>query len=407
VPYAALFEAERAGVPGAAAFALRSLDAVLASPLHDRVDGGFHRYTVDAAWREPHWEKTLDDNALLTFDLLEAWRYAGRRVDRDAAESTLVFLEGRLQRDDGTFAQALDADAAYYADGERKGRRPPARDESVLVAANAHAARAFVRAGVLLDDPRRLALGRALIDRLLAARRDGRVPHALRAGSESGSLADHAALGLAALELFVATGEPRALAAARDIDRRIGDAFATGSGSSASREFAASPALSLDPQITLRDRPTPSGVSLDLELAARLLALDDPTRPVADVVRRARRLHDGRALRQAALGDEPLSNADGIAAARIADARIEVVVTARQAEALRPWREALWREAPGPATWLLVTEEQRRTLEPDVALLAGKIAGDAPVRGYVCRGWVCARPAADVATFVHQLRALR
>jgi uncharacterized protein YyaL (SSP411 family) len=157
----------------------------------------------------------------------------------------------------------------------------------------------------------------------------------------------------------------------------------------------------------LRDRPIPSGASLALELAARLNAWDDPTSRETTAAERGRRLDAGRAERRAAFGEDVLSNADGLAAARLADVRIEIVVIGRDAASLAPWREALWHEAPTTAVSLVLTEDRRRRLAESLPLLVGKTAAEDAVRGYVCRRWVCARPATNIEMFVAQLRALR
>ena len=57
----------------------RTLDGMAAGGLYDVVGGGFHRYSVDARWVVPHFEKMLYDNALLTSAYLHAWVVSGRR----------------------------------------------------------------------------------------------------------------------------------------------------------------------------------------------------------------------------------------------------------------------------------------------------------------------------------------
>src|SRR5881394_1673127 len=54
--------------------AIATLDAMARGAIHDQIGGGFHRYTVDAAWRTPHFEKTLADQALMSMLYLEAWQ---------------------------------------------------------------------------------------------------------------------------------------------------------------------------------------------------------------------------------------------------------------------------------------------------------------------------------------------
>ncbi len=94
----------------------RTLRAITDGGLHDHVGGGFHRYTVDAAWRVPHFEKTLYDQAQLVPLLLAAWQTTGDATFRDTAVDTLAYLDRRLALPNGGFASAEDADSALAAD---------------------------------------------------------------------------------------------------------------------------------------------------------------------------------------------------------------------------------------------------------------------------------------------------
>ena len=78
----------RRGGPEALGMVRRTLDGMAAGGIYDLVGGGFHRYSVDARWLVPHFEKMLYDNALLASTYLHAWvvtgeeRYrVGRRGD--------------------------------------------------------------------------------------------------------------------------------------------------------------------------------------------------------------------------------------------------------------------------------------------------------------------------------------
>ena len=64
----------RTSEPEALAMTRRTLDRMASGGLQDQLGGGFHRYATDAAWRVPHFEKMLYDNALLTIVYLEAWQ---------------------------------------------------------------------------------------------------------------------------------------------------------------------------------------------------------------------------------------------------------------------------------------------------------------------------------------------
>lgn len=91
--------------PGAAAVR-RALDAMARSALRDHLGGGFHRYTVDPRWNQPHFEKMLYDNA----QLLRLYVTAGRgRLHREAAMQTADFLLREMQAPEGGFHASIDA----------------------------------------------------------------------------------------------------------------------------------------------------------------------------------------------------------------------------------------------------------------------------------------------------------
>lgn len=91
------------------AFLTTTLDAMADGGLQDHLGGGFFRYTVDPAWRRPHFEKMLYDNAQLAMlylraaHVLDAPRYA--RI----ARRTLDFMLDRMQAGDGAFIASLSA----------------------------------------------------------------------------------------------------------------------------------------------------------------------------------------------------------------------------------------------------------------------------------------------------------
>src|SRR3712207_813315 len=78
--------------------------------IHDQLAGGFARYSVDARWVVPHFEKMLYDNALLLRGYLHLWRATGAAWARRVADATAAFLVRDLGTPEGGFASALDAD---------------------------------------------------------------------------------------------------------------------------------------------------------------------------------------------------------------------------------------------------------------------------------------------------------
>jgi hypothetical protein len=101
----------RTGDAQALAMAERTLDALAAGGIRDHVGGGFHRYATDAAWRTPHFEKMLYDNALLALAYLDAHQVTGRPDFAQVAREILAYLTRDMQAPDGGFYAASDADS--------------------------------------------------------------------------------------------------------------------------------------------------------------------------------------------------------------------------------------------------------------------------------------------------------
>jgi uncharacterized protein YyaL (SSP411 family) len=101
-----------AGSDGEAAAAARTtLDRMLRGGIFDQLGGGFHRYSVDAAWAVPHFEKMLYDNAQLAVVYLHAHQLTGDPAYRRAVELTLDHLVREMRLPGGGFASSQDADS--------------------------------------------------------------------------------------------------------------------------------------------------------------------------------------------------------------------------------------------------------------------------------------------------------
>ncbi|MEU5562270.1 thioredoxin domain-containing protein [Micromonospora musae] len=85
-------------------------EAMARGGIYDQLAGGFARYSVDAHWTVPHFEKMLYDNALLLRAYTQLWRLTGDRLARRVARDVARFLADELHRPGGGFASALDAD---------------------------------------------------------------------------------------------------------------------------------------------------------------------------------------------------------------------------------------------------------------------------------------------------------
>ena len=234
--------------------------------VYDQLAGGFARYSVDAHWVVPHFEKMLYDNALLARVYAHWWRATGSALGRRVARETCEWMLAELRTPEGGFASALDADSEgeegrFYVwtraevgetaaelfavtregtfeqgrsvlqlprdpDDEdeyvaermrllqlRADRVRPARDDKVVAAWNGLAIAALAECGALFERPDLVEAARTcavlladvhMVDgRLRRVSRDGAV------GSPAGVLEDHGDMAEGLLVLHQVTGERR------------------------------------------------------------------------------------------------------------------------------------------------------------------------------------------------------
>jgi uncharacterized protein YyaL (SSP411 family) len=101
----------RTGDNEALQMATLTLEKMAAGGLHDQLGGGFHRYSTDAQWLAPHFEKMLYDNALLATAYSEAHQATGRRDFARVARQTLDYVLREMTSPEGAFYSATDADS--------------------------------------------------------------------------------------------------------------------------------------------------------------------------------------------------------------------------------------------------------------------------------------------------------
>ena len=117
-----LREANRTGEARLTGMATRTLDRMAEGGIHDQVGGGFHRYSTDAQWLVPHFEKMLYDNALRTIEYLEAYQVTGEKRYAEVARTTLTYVEREMTSPEGAFYSAGDADSPAPSGKREEGR---------------------------------------------------------------------------------------------------------------------------------------------------------------------------------------------------------------------------------------------------------------------------------------------
>jgi len=248
--------------------------------IYDQLGGGFARYTVDATWLTPHFEKMLYDNAQLARLYTRAWQFDHSPLYRRIAEETLQYLVRDMQDGTGGFYSSEDADSEghegkfyvwdhgefailaseaveYYGvtpEGNFEGsniltaasdvppeqarkklfaareqRVRPGRDEKILTSWNGLTITAFAEAGAAFGRPDLIAQGtRAARFLLLNARNEqGRLLHSYKDGRARvlGMLEDYAYLAEGLLALWEVTFEPEWLQAAQEMTAQMLDLF--------------------------------------------------------------------------------------------------------------------------------------------------------------------------------------
>ena len=91
--------------------ALFTLEKMCRGGVFDHIGGGFYRYSTDAQWMIPHFEKMLYDNGPLLSLTTQAWCASGQMRYRQAAEATAEWVMREMQSADGGYYSALDADS--------------------------------------------------------------------------------------------------------------------------------------------------------------------------------------------------------------------------------------------------------------------------------------------------------
>ena len=413
----------------------RVLEAMARRGLNDHVGGGFFRYTVDEAWRVPHFEKMLYDNA----QLLGVYAEAAVRYDSDefadTARSIAAFLDTEMKLPSGGYAASLNAESggeegAFYlwdreevkdligadrypafakaygleedaqvegrwhlarTDGGHGGfddelallakardkRVRPDRDDKLLTSWNALAVTGLARAALFLGD-NTLAERAAELLRVLESTvvRDDTV-YACAFGGEPyqpGFIEDYAALAQAALAVAAVTDGGHAVALARRLADAIITRFATERGGLAMTPADGESLLYRPRRYADDSVPSGAGVAAQVLVTLGHLLAEPKYLDTADAV-----LHAAWPEMQRA----PEAHASFL---RALQSFVEPppLVVLRGSETIRDWAKEVAHASPGASIIQLGENIATEELERYAA------KGDAVA--YVCRGTSCSAP---------------
>jgi uncharacterized protein YyaL (SSP411 family) len=427
--------------------------------MYDQLGGGFHRYSTDARWLVPHFEKMLYDNALLSRLYLHYFQVSGEQSARETVEGILDYVLREMTHPDGGFYSTQDADSeghegkffvwnikeiqqtlgekaaaafsAYYniteggnfegknipnvtqSNGEiaaslkesrrklfelREKRIKPDRDEKILTAWNGLMFASFAEAGVVLNRPDYTDAARRNAEFVLSnLGENGRLLRTWKDGRAkfNAYLEDYAFLSEGLLTLFETTGESRWLKEALALGDRMIEEF--WDDESGGFYFTGKSHESLIVRSKdYFDNATPSGNSVAAMVLLRLAALTG---------RENYRLLATAVLRE--IGDQIRRYPSGFGYALSAvdfllSTPKEVAIVGKDAADIQPLMAETWRKyrpnkvvAPG-----LANDSEVTGITP---LLANRPLINNLATAYVCEHFTCQQPVTDVSALSEQL----
>jgi hypothetical protein len=426
--------------------------------MYDQLGGGFARYSVDAEWLVPHFEKMLYDNGQLASLYLHAWLAFGNAEYRRVVEETLDYVLRDMTDPAGGFYSAEDADSeghegkfyvwtadeiraaltpedaevalAYwgvdrgpnfegtsilYVAGEpapervasarqtlfqiRERRVRPGRDDKVLAAWNGLMCRAFAEAGRALGRPDYVQAAVRNAEFLLSGMRaNGRLLRTWKGGRAklNAYLEDYALVAGALVDVYEATFDRRWLDAARELCDDMLRLFWDDAVEGFYDTGSDHEKLIVRPR-NLFDNAVPCGSSSAIETLLRVAVLTGESRYEAQALTALRSLAD-------LMGRYPTGFGRFLCALDFNIGPVaEVALVWPGADGLEPLlREVFGRYVPNRVVAGMRAGDAAAAA--GIPLLADRPAVDGRATAYVCRHYACQLPVTDPAALARQLQ---
>lgn len=199
----------------------KTLDNIHNGEIYDKENGGFFRYATSASWNNPHYEKMLYTNALMSMAYLEAYEVIQKDLYRDVVNGTLSYMKKRLLSVEGGFYSAEDSEVING--------KMPFVDEKISAGWNGLAIASFSMAGKVFVDPVYIKIAKDaaqfVLDRLYKG--DGLLSSYYIKGNSFGSAysTDYSFVIWGLIELYQATYEDKYLDGALKLNERIIEDF--------------------------------------------------------------------------------------------------------------------------------------------------------------------------------------
>jgi hypothetical protein len=429
-----------------------------AGGMYDQVGGGFARYSTDATWHVPHFEKMLYDSAQLAQLYTRAWQITRDDRYQRIATETLEYLLREMQHADGGFFSSQDADSEgvegkFYTWGweelvdlvgeevadalgatpegnweganvlwlpggsepsgldlasarrtlfeAREVRIRPGTDDKVLTAWNAMAITAFAEAGRAFGEPRFIeaaeACARFILENL--RRPDGRLLRSWRDGvaSRAGFCDDHALLASACLTLFSTTGSVRWFQEADGLLETLVDLFHDAERGGFFQTGSDDEPLVLRPK-ELYDNAVPSGNSAAADALQRVALLSGEPERERTGVSALRLVRD-------VLGNAPTAFGHALCALDLylGPSREVAIIGHPEDERTQALVEEVVRLRFLPNVVLAVGDPRDLEGTAAVALLRDRPQIDGVPTAYVCEGFTCRLPVTQPEALARQL----